>query len=318
MFTTLDEGDLAAIAAWFPLGPLRAWRAIAAGTINSNFAVDTDTGRYFVRVNEGKTRDDVVWEGELAAHLAAGGVPTPVPLQGQDGARCHDHRGLFVSVFPWLPGHHPAPAEVTPDAARQLGAALAQIHRAGDRFPGPRRIGIYTWPHIRARFDGFRASTDPHLAHAIAVLGDELAVIDTHAAERAAVPQGVIHGDLFRDNTLFEDGRLTALLDFEQASAGAPVYDLAVALNDWCWTGRPHPELAAPLIDGYQTVRPLTPAERALLPVEIRAAAARFTVTRITDVYLPGRSNPDKDFSAFLARLEAWRGSGIRDLLPAI
>src|SRR5262249_31525665 len=142
---------------------------------------------------------------------------------------------------------------------------------------------------------------------------------------RGAAARGIIHGDLFRDNVLWDGPRLVAILDFEQASGGSFAYDLAVCLNDWCW--RPGPDRAGPeepqrggprevngvnrvlvgaLLAGYQRRRPLPDADRAALPVEMRAAAARFTITRITDVYLARVDNPEKDFRAFLARCEAW------------
>jgi homoserine kinase type II len=306
-FTSLDDADVVTLAAQLGLGAIEHWRPIAAGTINSNFELVTAQGRIFLRVNEGKSEADVAWEADLAAHLASAGVPTPVPMTAADGRRFAVHRGLLVSAFSWLRGHHLVDSEVTPAAAVQIGAALARIHRAGADYPGAARAGIYTWPHIEQRFAAIRAVRDPALAHAVEILGDELAVIAARADERAAAPRSIIHGDLFRDNVLFEDGRLVALLDFEQASAGAPVYDLAVAINDWCWAGAPRPDIAAALIAGYEGERPLTAAERALLPLEVRAAAVRFTITRITDVYLPGIANPDKDFRAFLARVESWR-----------
>jgi hypothetical protein len=65
-------------------------------------------------------------------------------------------------------------------------------------------------------------------------------------------------------------------------------------------------------------VRPLTPADRAALPIEVRAAAARFTLTRITDVYLARVDNPEKDFRAFLARCEAWRGPALGQLTTSV
>jgi homoserine kinase type II len=308
-FTSLDDADVVTLAAQFGLGAIEHWRPITAGTINSNFELATGRGRIFLRVNEGKSEADVAWEAELAAHLAASSVPTPVPMTAADGRRFAAHRGLLVSAFAWLRGHHLVDSEVTPAAAVQIGAALARIHLAGAAFDGERRAGIYTWPLIRDRFEAIRAVGDPALAHAVAILADELAVIDERAAERAAAPQSIIHGDLFRDNVLFDDGRLVALLDFEQASTGAPVYDLAVAINDWCWAGAPRLDIASALIAGYEGERPLTPAERTLLPLEVRAAAVRFTITRITDVYLPGIANPDKDFRAFLARALAWRAA---------
>ena len=61
-------------------------------------------------------------------------------------------------------------------------------------------------------------------------------------------------------------------------------------------------------VHAYQRVQPLTAADREAFVIEVRAAAARFTITRITDVYLARVYNPDKDFRAFLARCHAWRG----------
>jgi hypothetical protein len=57
VFTVLGQAELAALADAFELGAVRAFDAIAAGTINSNFSLTTERGaergHYFVRVNEG-------------------------------------------------------------------------------------------------------------------------------------------------------------------------------------------------------------------------------------------------------------------------
>jgi homoserine kinase type II len=151
------------------------------------------------------------------------------------------------------------------------------------------------------------------------VLRDELAVAGAAAPVRARATHGIIHGDLFRDNVLWSGGSsISAILDFEQASGGSLAYDLAVCINDWCWTGAPRIDLAAALLAGYQAVRPLSAADREALPTEIRAAATRFTITRITDVYLAKVDNPEKDFRAFLARVEAWRGQSLRELTDSV
>jgi homoserine kinase type II len=310
-FTTLGGDDFAAIARGFALGAPRAWSPIAAGTINSNFELTTADGRWFVRVNEGKAAGDVAWEGELVAALASREVPVAVPLRptGAD-ARVLRHRGLLVSVFPWQAGAHRQAGEVSGDDAAQVGAVLARIHRAGLDLPASlRRPSIYDHAHVRARFEAVRRQVDAALGEACAVIGGELAWLEGQAAARRAATAGIIHGDLFRDNVLFAGDRLVAVLDFEQASGGSLAYDLAVAINDWAWSEGPRPDLAAALIGGYETVRALPAGDRAALPIELRAAAVRFTVTRITDVYLPGIANPDKDFRDFLARARHWRSA---------
>jgi homoserine kinase type II len=315
-FTRLDDDDARAIARAFDLGTPARLVAIAAGTINSNFSLETDRGRWFVRVNEGKTPEDCAWEAALVVDLAAAGLPVPVPRMAPDERRVFEHRSLLVSVFPWQPGRHRAPEDVTVSDAAAIGDVLARMHAAASARPRETwRDGIYQWPEIAARFEGFRGSRDPALAHAIAVLADEFAWLTAQAGVRAAATHGVIHQDLFRDNVLWDGDRLVAILDFEQASRGSFVYDLAVAVNDWGWD---RSEIARAMIAAYDRAHPLSAADRAALPVELRAAATRFTVTRITDVHLRQVDNPDKDFRAFLARLEHWRGAGLGELFSAV
>ena len=317
LFTRLGQSDVLAIAHTFGLGIVQDVQSIAAGTINSNFDLRTDRGRWFVRINEGKAEADVAWEAQLVAALASGGVVTPGPLTAQDGAPYAALPGTrkYVSVFPWRAGHHLAARAISPDDAAQFGAALAQLHRVGLALPPAwRRRSIYDHDHLVARYAGFSQARDPELAHAIAVIGAGLAAGAAAAAVRARATQGIIHGDLFRDNVLWDHGRVVAILDFEQASGGSLAYDLAVCINDWCWDDGLRREVAAGLLAGYQQVRPLTAGDREALLVEVPAAAIRFTITRITDVYLAKVDNPDKDFRAFLARCDAWQGEALGEL----
>jgi homoserine kinase type II len=343
LFTRLDAAELADITEAFELGALRDAEALHAGTINSNFAVQTERGSWFVRVNEGKAEADVAWEAQLVVALAGRGVRTPPPLAARDGRRYAPLPGTakWVSVFPWCPGRHIGPGEVTPALAGELGAALADLHHAGLDLPASwRRRSIYDHAHLVARYQQFAASRDPELAEAIDVVGAELAAAAAATAVRQRASHGIIHGDLFRDNVLWDGGRLVAILDFEQASGGSLAYDLAVCINDWCWDERSEVagggdpdgsaggagglprgidgdiriDLAAAVLAGYQRVRSLTLADREALVIEVRAAATRFTITRITDVYLAKVHNPDKDFRAFLARCHAWQGPKLGQL----
>ena len=318
LFTRLGEADLADLADAFELGAVRGVQSIAAGTINSNFAVDSERGRWFVRVNEGKSEADVAWEAQLVGALAHGGVITPPPRIARDGrpyAALSGGDAKWVSVFSWCAGRHVGPGEVTPGVAEAFGAALARLHQVGLDLPAAwRRRSIYDHDHLVARYARFSASPDPALARAIAVIGDGLAAAAAATAVRRSASHGIIHGDLFRDNVLWDAGRLTAILDFEQASGGSLAYDLAVCLNDWCWDGGFRRDAATALLAGYQRVRPLTAADREAVLIEVPAAATRFTITRITDVYLARVDNPDKDFRAFLARCDAWRGPALGEL----
>lgn len=316
-FTSLDGAEIAELASVFGLGLVRESRTVAAGTINTNFKLITERGPFFLRINEGKTEADVAWEARLVTALAADGVATPAPLVARDGlpyARTSAH-DKWASVFPWLHGEHIAAPDITPARAEVFGAALAQFHVAGLKLPAAwGRTSVYDHHHLTLRFDRVAQLVDAELVSAIAVLREELAVAAAASAVRNAATHGMIHGDLFRDNVLWNGDSVAAILDFEQASSGSLAYDLGVGINDWCWTQGPRFDLAQALVHGYQSVRELSAADRAAIPIEVRAAAARFTLTRITDVYLAKIDKPEKDFRAFLARSEAWRGPALGQL----
>jgi len=319
VFTAVGAAELGELAAVFDLGAVTHYEPIAAGTINTNFALTTDRGRYFVRLNEGKAEADVAWEARLVTALAGAGVVTPPPLVAKDGRPYAECMRKWASVFPWRAGRHVEADHVTPAIAESFGAALGALHRAGLELPsGWRRGSIYDHDHLMTRFDRCARIDDRAINYALAILREELAIAKAGFALRKAATHGIIHGDLFRDNVLWVDDQISAILDFEQASGGSLIYDLAVCINDWCWTIYPRFDLAAALVAGYQRVRPMTTADRTALPIEIRAAAARFTLTRITDVYLARVDNPEKDFRAFLARCEAWRGPALGQLIAAV
>jgi len=99
----------------------------------------------------------------------------------------------------------------------------------------------------------------------------------------------VIHADLFRDNVLFVEERLSGVIDFYYACRDALLYDLAVTANDWCMdvTGHLNPARWNALIAAYRTRRAPVGAESAAWPTVVRAAAFRFWLSRLHDWRFP-------------------------------
>jgi len=307
-FRTLTADDVREIVEEFDVPAYVSHAPVAAGTINTNVRVETAAGPFFLRVNEGKTADDVTREAAIVSHVAARGVPTPAPLRTRAGAPFADWRGERASLFPWVAGRTLARADITPAHAALVGRALGALHLASEGL-ADRRAGRYEPDEIRRRAHDVAALGRAELAGPIMVLG---LALDELARERVAdLPTGLIHGDLFIDNVLYGDEpaaalRLAALLDFEQASWGRFAYDVAVTTLAFGY-GRHdfRADVTRALLTAYAAARPPTPAERAAFGAELRFAACRFAVTRITDVHLKRDAGAPggKDFNRYLARL---------------
>jgi homoserine kinase type II len=320
-FRTLTADDvLELLDAFEGLGAAayRSHAPVLAGTINTNVRVETSVGTFFLRINEGKTRDDVAREAAIVGHAAAHGVPTPAPRLTHAGEALAAWRGELASVFPWVPGRTLSRAEVTPAHAALVGRALATLHLASAGY-ADHRPSRYEPDEIRRRLEHVASLGRAELVGPVAVLGLALEGLERERA--ATLPTGIIHGDLFIDNVLYDDSRaedarprlaadtetrLAALLDFEQASWGRFAYDLAVTTLAFSY-GRDdfRADVTRALLEAYAAARPPTADERRAFGAELRFAACRFAVTRITDVHLKRDAGAPagKDFRRYLARL---------------
>jgi homoserine kinase type II len=163
-----------------------------------------------------------------------------------------------------------------------VGEALAKLHLAGRDFGLKRAnaLGPSDWRPLYMRLKDRAREIAPDLPVVIERELDHLA-----AHWPAGLEQGVIHADLFPDNVFFLDERLSGLIDFYFACNDALAYDLAVTLNAWCFENDCSFNVTKgqALLKGYQSVRPISSAEREALPMLARGAALRFLLTRAYD-----------------------------------
>ena len=312
VLTAIDDDDARALCEAFGLPAPQGIEGIAGGSVNSNFALRTPAGRVFCRLYEERDLEGAEREAAMLGRLAAAGVPTPAPLARTSASGAGFVlvvRGKPAALFPWRDGHIRCQASVTAEDASRVGEALARVHEAGR--PEVAEASRFGLPDLRGRLDRIAQSGDARFAPLAPRLRTLLE--DTQASRDPALPSGLIHGDLFRDNVLWDGPRLSALLDFESACQGTYVYDLMVTVLSWCFGDDLDPGLASAMRAGYERVRPLTPAERSGMHAEACFAALRFTVTRVTDYAMrTGAAGPRvvKDWGRFMKRFEKLEALG--------
>jgi homoserine kinase type II len=317
VFTRIDENELRTELESFSLGAFRRVEGIPHGSVNSNFAIETDGGRFFLRVYEEQGHEGAKAEAELLARLDDAGLAVARPLRRSDGAIIFTLAGKPAALFRWCAGHMRCQASVTAADTAQVGAALARVHAQTPHVVVP--AGRFNADQLRVRLGRIAAAADPALAAQAAPLGESLE--RWLAARSTAVPRGLVHGDLFRDNVLWgEDGRIRALLDFESACEGPFVFDLMVTFLSWSFGDGFDPAIARGLAQGYTAVRPLNGDEREALLAEACFASLRFTITRITDYAMRVTDGPRtvKDWKRFAQRREALEALGTPGLLALL
>lgn len=285
VYTPVTAEELAAWLTRYALGAVREFEPIATGIENSNYFLTTDKGRYVLTLYERMPAEELPFYLNLMAHLARAGVMAPEPEADRSGALWSFLNGKPAGLVVRLDGSPVA----HPDTAHcaSVGRALAELHLAAKPYRGrlANRRGPAWWRQAA------RAVRPQLSAEQNALVASELKYQSGFA--KARLPRGAIHGDLFCDNVLFLDGRVSGIIDFGFAATDALVYDLAIAVNDWC-VAREGEQPAAlngdnvrALVGSYHALRPLAFDERALWGPLLRAAALRFWLSRLYDLHLP-------------------------------
>ena len=278
VFTSLTAEEIKTHLKHYDLGELDYFEAITEGIENSNYLIATHRHDHqflsILTLVEGANAAKVSQVSAVMKHLAHYGLPIPNPRLSQDDQGHPDLQGKPTLFMVKLPGEHLD--TVSPEHCRQLGAMLARLHTISTAYPEPIKNAFdSSW------MDQALRDVSPYLSKAEITLLQ--ATIDRYEAlESSNLPQGLIHGDLFKDNILFKDDALVGVLDFFHIGQDLWLMDLAIALNDWCMDQQfqAMPAHATAMLEGYHAQRPLEPEEQRALNEIRQIAAARFSLTR--------------------------------------
>ena len=192
-------------------------------------------------------------------HLDSNDIPTTVPLQLSNGSHFAERNGVAWTILPFVPGGMLGCDE---DSLRSLGGVLSRMSSIplADCFPESYRMGFDLFEEVISLSSRMGVS-DPF----VEMLTSQIAGIRRDFPSN--LPMGILHGDLFPDNVIGRGGRVSAILDLEEAWIGPMAFDLAMACVGFGWDGTvPVWGRWKALFDGYQSVRKLTQEEVRALP----------------------------------------------------
>jgi homoserine kinase type II len=281
VYTPVEQEDLLSFLTEYDVGQVIAFKGIAEGVENSNFFLETERGRFILTLYERRVSpDDLPFFIGLMEHLAAAGIPCPVPVRGRNGSALHQLNGRPAALISFLVGLSLQRPRVV--HCVELGHALAQLHRASGDFPltRPNNLSVDGWQVLLETTVDRADEVKPGLANELRAELDDL--VQDWPTD---LPYGVIHADLFPDNVFFVGDRLSGLIDFYFACNDALAYDVAICMNAWCFERDNSFNItkARALLGSYESVRPLSQRERDALPLLARGACLRFLLTRLHD-----------------------------------
>ncbi len=284
VYTQLTHAQIDAYLEAFNVGDLISFKGISGGVENTNYFVTTQVpGQpkhdYVLTLFEDLGYDDLPYFVALTEHLVEHGVTVPAPLRDEFGVALKQLADKPTLLFPRFAGDHLARSEITPMACATMGSQLAAMHKAGMSFDLQRSAhrGAAWWTALGPRAAACVSNTEGKL------LLDAINAYQQLLRDDVQLPRGVVHGDLFHDNALFDEGQFSAIIDIYNACDDFLLYDVAVTVNDWCIAadGSIITDLYTAFIQAYHAERPFTPSEGEHWSMMLQTAAMRFWLSRL-------------------------------------
>lgn len=284
MLSTSEVGQL--VAEDYALKPSKV--SLIESGHNDTYSVETNGARYAFRVY-GQDKSwirgpgDLLFELDLLTHLRVQGAPVSFPI----GRRSGDSLGgsssptgdRYYALFSWCPGRTIDTKDLTPSQAARVGRALASIHVGADSFVTPysrytldeRTLVERSLERMRPALDRASPEEAGFIESCAVQVGEQLRRFDPGVAG-----WGVIHGDPQVLNLHFTTDGAVNFFDFDHCGFGWRAYDIAYYLRHTNAAGdRRGGQIRSAVIDGYNSVRPLSRVELQMLPTLGRAAWIR-------------------------------------------
>jgi homoserine kinase type II len=281
---TLEE--INEILNFYDFGMAKSFQPTVEGISNSNYHVILVSGdEILLKISNDKNIEQLENEQRILHVLSKHHYKySPGAFETLEGGLVYRHKDYYGVIFPFIRGNAP---QITPDTCKQIGHALAELHtldidkedlesiRPYDHV-GYGGMNIYDYTLEKTAAEDFVKTFNK-------VFPDKLQTIPYDM-----FPAGIIHGDLYFDNCLFDDGQLATLLDFEQSGRGRFILDIGIAISGGCLTND-HKNIDDNLVEhflkGYETARSLTTLEKEYMPNAILVGFFSIALWRIKRFY---------------------------------
>jgi|TARA_B100000131_G_scaffold125687_1_gene122912 homoserine kinase type II len=252
---------------------LNSMEILQGGWDNTNILLTlSDASKVVLKVWNANTVEEVRRVVARHCHLDQHGIPTAVPIQLANGSLIAERGGMAWTLLPFIEGGMLGTDE---NSLKSLGETMALLHQipAADCFPGNYRMG---WSLFEEMF--VIADETDTWSDFLVTLKKESESLRNQILKD--LPQGILHGDVFPDNVI-GDGSVAAILDLEESFIGPCAFDLVMAFVGFGWNDEgPINQRWKALLEGYESIRPLSQEEIFALPALHRYATLSIAAWR--------------------------------------
>ena len=279
VYTSINSNDLNDWIEKFNFKDLVNFKGISSGVTNSNYLIQMAHSNYILTIFEHNNIEELPFYIDLMTYLAKENFLCPRPIENKNGQALGLLKEKPALMVSFLDGKEKAIR--SPKSCYLVGQYLAKLHLTANNFP-----------QLNKNTRGLDWVSDMYLNLKKYLSLENQGILELEInyhkeMDKVELPEGIIHGDLFKDNVLFLNDKVSGFIDFYYACNEKFIYDIAIAINDWCidQDGQINKSMFLEFIKGYRSERKLTDNEQEYLNVSLRLAALRFWLSRLEDFY---------------------------------
>jgi len=283
--TELNKEDIKNIIFNYKLLDYISYTPIYDGVQNSNYIITTKKRKYIFTIFEDNYVANNLKEFlKLMIFLKKSGFSCPFPITDRNNNLVNLVSNKPSSLLTYLNGKFLYRHKLS--HLHQLGGYVAKLHNISLKYPN----------HIKQRFDKkFYVNTILEnnsliLEYDITIKNKfENIINDYNNLNKINIPKGIIHGDLFPDNVLFNKGKIEGFIDFYFSNYDYLISDIAIVIISWCFyhTNNKSIQLNMDkvkiLIISYNKYRNISYNELSSINIICKIYCIRFFLTRLID-----------------------------------
>ncbi|MBT5543109.1 MAG: homoserine kinase [Desulfobacula sp.] len=263
-----DIGEISKICELYGIQNIVNAKLLTTGFANRNYKITTEEGNFFYRVcTQQKDVKNIIYETNILLELQKINFPTAYLIPKKEGGFISNSKEGKVLIYEFKEGSNP---ELNHQTTGEIAKYLAELNSFKGFVEYPRKniihidycfelielfkIAPFQYPEI---YEYFEEQTQYLLKPVSKIL-----------------PRGLIHGDVFPDNTIFQNGILSALIDFEEACVDNLLMEIGMCINGFCFINNTLDlSLMETFLYKYNQIRQITKKEWELLYDYIQWAA---------------------------------------------
>ena len=312
VYTKLNDNKIEKILSYYNLGKLDQFKGIEEGIENTNYFLTVEKKKFILTIYEKRVKsEDLPFFSNLMSSLNKSNFKCPAPIINKENKTITDFEGKKLMIVSFLDGK--AKQNLSPQNCGSIGVEVAKMHEITRNFKFRREnnLSVNSW---RSLFDSVKDKCSKIHKDLPKLIEENLSDVEKNWPKN--LPRGIIHADLFHDNIFFNKDKFSGIIDFYFSCEDFFAFEIAICFNALCFDGMKenlsfNVTKAKNFIDGYTSIRQLTPEEKNNIKVLSQGAALRFLLTRVFDALntVEGAIVKIKDPIEYLKRLEFHKNS---------